>query len=308
MELDLGAVRTFLAVVDDGQFTEAADRLGMTQQAVSKRVAKLESDLGVALIHRSRGGARPTEDGAAFLTHARALVSLADQATAMLRARRRALRIDVLGRDVAPIDVVRDFYEVCDVDVDIVASRGKGSRWAALTDGSVDAAFGRTVGTLPPGIERIPASLEPIPILVSRRHAFAGRATVPMAELAGLTAWMPANARDSEWAEYYRHLTAEFDVQIDSSGPVFGRDYILERVSSSPDLFTFGNQRQYPVNPDVVQVSIVDPTPVYPWSLMWHKANRHPALPQFVAHAKANFRPQAVPNPWLPAPDRALFA
>ena len=308
MELDLGAVRTFLAVVDEGQFTEAADRLGMTQQAVSKRIAKLESDLGVALLHRSRGGARPTEDGTAFLTHARALVSLADQATTMLRARRRALRIDVLGRDVAPIDIVRDFYEVCDVDVDIVASRGKGSRCTALTDGSVDAAFGRTIGALPPGIERIPACLEPIPILVSRRHALAGRVTVPMADLAGSTAWMPANARDSEWAQYYRHLSGEFDIQIDSSGPVFGRDYILERVSTSPDLFTFGNQRQYPVNPDVVQVSIVDPTPVYPWSLMWHKANRHPALAQFVAHAKARYRPHAVRAPWLPAPDRALFA
>jgi DNA-binding transcriptional LysR family regulator len=307
MELDLGAVRTFLTVVDEGQFTDAAGRLGMTQQAVSKRIARLEADLGVTLLRRARGGARPTEDGAAFLTHARALVSLADQATAMLRARRRALRIDVLGRDVAPIDIVRDFYEAFDVEVDIVASRGKVPPWTTLTDGDVDAAFSRVVGTLPTGIERIPASLEPISILVSRRHAFAGRTTVPMAELSGLTAWMPANARDSEWAEYYRHLSSEFDIRIDSSGPIFGRDYILERISASPDVFTFGNQRQYPMNPDVVEVSIVDPTPVYPWSLMWHKSNRHPSLPQFVAHTTTRFRPRAVRNPWLPAPDRALF-
>jgi hypothetical protein len=33
---------------------------------------------------------------------------------------------------------------------------------------SADAAFGRTTGTLPPGIERIPVCLEPIPILVGR--------------------------------------------------------------------------------------------------------------------------------------------
>ncbi|MES9609535.1 LysR family transcriptional regulator, partial [Actinomadura sp. NPDC000929] len=46
--------RAFLAVVDDGRFTEAADRLGMTQQAVSKRIAKLEAALGVPLLHRSR--------------------------------------------------------------------------------------------------------------------------------------------------------------------------------------------------------------------------------------------------------------
>lgn len=106
MDLDLGAVRTFLAVVDAGHFTEAADRLGMTQQAVSKRIAKLESDLGVPLLNRTRAGSRLTEDGAAFLPHARALVSLADQATTMLRARRRALRIDVLIRAAAPLDMV----------------------------------------------------------------------------------------------------------------------------------------------------------------------------------------------------------
>lgn len=143
MELDLGAVRAFLAVIDDGRFTEAADRLDMTQQAVSKRIAELEAALGVPLLHRSRAGARPTEDGAAFLPQARALISLADQATAMLRARRRALRIDVLGHNSAPIDLVRSFYETGDAEVDIVVSRGTGSRWTALTDGSIDAAFGR---------------------------------------------------------------------------------------------------------------------------------------------------------------------
>jgi DNA-binding transcriptional LysR family regulator len=115
MELDLGAVRSFLTVVDGGHFGEAADRLGMTQQAVSKRIARLEADLGVTLLNRSRAGARPTQDGAAFLPHARALIGLADQAAAMFQARRRALRIDVLARDAAPVEMVRDFYEAGDV-------------------------------------------------------------------------------------------------------------------------------------------------------------------------------------------------
>jgi DNA-binding transcriptional LysR family regulator len=308
MELDLGAVRAFLAVADDGHFTEAADRLGMTQQAVSKRIARLESDLGVPLLTRSRAGARPTEDGAAFLPQARALIGLADQATAMFRARHRALRIDVLGRAGAPIDMVRDFYEAGDVEVDIVVSRGTVSRWTVLADGSVDAAFGRATRHLPARIERVPAGLEPIPILVGRRHRLAGRKRVPMEELAGLTAWMPGNAGDSEWADYYHHLSAEFGVQIDTSGPVFGRDHIMEKVGASPDLITFGNKTQFPGYRDVDQISITDPTPVYPWSLMWHEANRHPALPLLIAHIKDHhYRSPAARNQWLPAPDRPLF-
>jgi len=307
MELDLGAVRTFLAVVDDGHFTEAAVRLRMTQQAVSKRIARLESDLGVSLLNRARAGAGLTEDGAAFLPHARALIGLADQATAMLRARRRALRVDVLARDAGSIDMVRAFYEANDVDVDIVVSRGTVPRRTALTDGSIDAAFGRATGALPPGIKRIPACLEPIPILVGRRHRLAGRSRVPMAELSGLTAWMPGNARDSEWAEYYRFLSAEFGVTIDSSGPVFGADHILEKIGASRDLITFAAKRQLPVHQDVVQISVTDPTPVYPWSLMWHEANRHPSLPLLIDHVKAHCRPFAARSQWMPAPDRPLF-
>ena len=307
MELDLGAVRTFLAVVDDGHFTEAADRLGMTQQAVSKRVARLESDLGAPLLIRSRAGATLTEDGAAFLPSARALINLADQATGMLRGRRRALRIDALARDAAPTDMIRAFYEASEADVDIVVSRGTVSRRTALTDGSVDAAFGRATGILPPGIERIPACLEPIHVLVGRRHRLARRRHVPMAELAGLTAWMPGNARDSEWAEYYRFLSAEFGVRIDTSGPVFGRDHLMEKIGSSPDLIMFGNKRQHPVHPDVTEISVTRPTPVYPWSLMWHEANRHPSLPLLIAHVQARYRPLAARSQWLPAPDRPLF-
>lgn len=309
MDLDLGAVRTFLAVADDGHFTAAADRLGMTQQAVSKRIAKLESNLGVPLLNRTRAGARLTEDGAAFLPHARALVSLADQATAMLRARRRALRIDVLIRTAAPLDMVRAFYEASDADVDVhvVVSRGMVSQRAALADGSVDAVFGRTRGTLPPGIERTPAGLEPLPILVSRRHRLASRSHVPMKELTGLTAWMPGNNSDSDHAEYYRFLSDEFAVQIDSSGPLFSRDHFMEKIGSSPDLITFANKTQFPGYPDVVQVSVTDPTPVYPWSLMWHEANRHPALPLLIAHVKARYRPYDARSQWVPAPDRPLF-
>jgi hypothetical protein len=128
-----------------------------------------------------------------------------------------------------------------------------------------------------------------------------------MEELSGLTAWMPGNAGDSEWADYYRLLSAEFGVKIDSSGPFFGRDHIMERIAASPDLITFGNKRQYPVSPDVVEITVTNPMPVYPWSLMWHEANRHPSLPLLIAHIKDHYRPFASPSHWLPAPDRSLF-
>lgn len=47
------AVRTFVSAADGGQFQVAADELGVTQQAVSKRIATLERSLGVSLFVRS---------------------------------------------------------------------------------------------------------------------------------------------------------------------------------------------------------------------------------------------------------------
>jgi DNA-binding transcriptional LysR family regulator len=58
--VDLDAVRTFVAVADTGRFAEAADDLSITRQAVSKRVAALERDLGVRLFDASfRAVTRP---------------------------------------------------------------------------------------------------------------------------------------------------------------------------------------------------------------------------------------------------------
>jgi DNA-binding transcriptional LysR family regulator len=86
--VDLDGVRTFVTVVDAGRFRDAAADLSITQQAVSKRVAALERDLGVRLFTRAAPGARLTDDGRAFLPHARDL----------LRAERRALAAVRPGR------------------------------------------------------------------------------------------------------------------------------------------------------------------------------------------------------------------
>ena len=61
--MDLDAVRTYVAVADAGQFRQAAADLSITQQAVSRRIAALEKDLGVRLFTRTVRGAQLTIDG-----------------------------------------------------------------------------------------------------------------------------------------------------------------------------------------------------------------------------------------------------
>ena len=69
----------------------------------------------------------------------------------------------------------------------------------------------------------------------------------------------------------------------------------------------FAARTQLTGNPDVVHLPVTDPTPVYPWSLLWHGLNRHPSLPPLIAHTQARYRPFDPHTQWLPAPDRPLF-
>lgn len=64
-------LKSFLAVVDEGGFTAASLRLGMTQPAVSRAVATLEKELGSPLLVRGSGDLALTEAGSCVLSHAR---------------------------------------------------------------------------------------------------------------------------------------------------------------------------------------------------------------------------------------------
>lgn len=65
---------SFIAVVDEGGFTTASRRLGLSQPAVSRAVAALEKELGSALLIRGREGLVLTDAGSVAVAHAREAV------------------------------------------------------------------------------------------------------------------------------------------------------------------------------------------------------------------------------------------
>jgi len=67
-------LKSFVTVVEQGGFTAASRRLGLSQPAVSRAVAALEKELGLPLLVRGRDGLTLTEAGSLALTHAREAV------------------------------------------------------------------------------------------------------------------------------------------------------------------------------------------------------------------------------------------
>lgn len=87
-------LRSLVAAIDSGSLSAAARRLGVTQSAVSQKLAALEAALGQPLLVRSRAGVKPTPAGRLAYDHGlRILAELAEMDTAL-----DALRGRVTGR------------------------------------------------------------------------------------------------------------------------------------------------------------------------------------------------------------------
>lgn len=72
------AMRAFVTVVNEGTFTSAADRLGMSPQLASKYVSQLEQHLGVRLLNRTTRKLHLTEAGTRYHQHAQQVVDEID--------------------------------------------------------------------------------------------------------------------------------------------------------------------------------------------------------------------------------------
>ncbi|MEU3730816.1 LysR family transcriptional regulator [Streptomyces sp. NPDC033538] len=307
--MDLLAVRTFVMVAEAGQFQVAAAGLAVSQQAVSKRVAALEKDLGVPLFTRTARGARLTVDGLAFLPHARALLDAEERAAASVRPGRRPLRVDVIGRRTAVAGLLRGFHRAHpDVDLDVVILFDADADAAAnaIRSGEIDASF-RCVTVpgrdLPDGIEAMPVLDEPLQLFTGPAHEFAAAPAVAPAQLAGHRIWMPGNLPGTEWSAYYDALAAAFGLTIDAVGPNFGVEGLLDTIAESSTVATFLSERTPLVRPAVHglrRVPLRDPTPVYPHSLLWHAGNPHPALTALRAHLSSRPSGRLDTEVWTP--------
>ncbi|MFG2722012.1 LysR family transcriptional regulator [Streptomyces sp. NPDC048416] len=305
--MDTEALRSFVRAAELGQFQHAADELGVTQQAVSKRIAALERSLGVRLFSRTTRGVELTLDGQALLPHARGIVAGVERAVAAVRPGSRALRIDVLGLRSAQAVVLHDYWRSHPgIDLDVVTLRANDPRVAvaAVEAGDVDASF-RTVtdpAALPPGVQMIHAFHSPLDLLVGPRHPLAGARKVTPRQLRKHRIWVPGIAPGSEWAEFYDELTTAFDLRIDAAGPHFGDEVLLDTLADSADVATLVGARDryiWPTHHDLRRIPVVDPILAYPLSLILPSTNPHPGLRGIITHLAG--LPALPQTAWLPS-------
>lgn len=88
MKTTIDELLAFAAVVDTGSITAAAEQLKLTVSAASRTLGRLEEKLQTTLLRRTTRRLELTEEGAAFLEHARAILAMVDEAEEQIAARR----------------------------------------------------------------------------------------------------------------------------------------------------------------------------------------------------------------------------
>ena len=145
--MELYQLRSFVAVAELGQLTRAAERLHLSQPAVSAQIKALEDELAATLFERGAAGMTLTPAGRHLLPHAERVLA----ASKALIAEAQSLRGEVTGRirlgtvgdpELTRLpDVLRravDFYPLLEIDVRQEVS---GAAFAKVRDGELDAAF-----------------------------------------------------------------------------------------------------------------------------------------------------------------------
>jgi DNA-binding transcriptional LysR family regulator len=101
--VNLRQLQYLLAIVDEGSFTHAAERLLVAQPSLSQQIKSLEQELGGPLLERLHKGVRLTAAGKAFVPEARAAVTHAERAR---RNARSALGLQAGELEVATVTSV----------------------------------------------------------------------------------------------------------------------------------------------------------------------------------------------------------
>ena len=96
--LDLTALRSFVAIADAGGVTRAAGFLNLTQSAVSMQIKRLEDMLQVDLLDRAGRKVALTAAGEQLLGYARRMLTLNDEMFSVVKTKELALKIEAWSR------------------------------------------------------------------------------------------------------------------------------------------------------------------------------------------------------------------
>ena len=302
VDLDMAQVRAFVHAAQELHFGRAAGDLAISQQALSKRIARLESLLGTKLFARLGHTVALTETGRRFLEPARRALAAADDAVRAAVSEDRPLRVDVWGHLYAPM---RTLAQVAAQDQELELGHGRDlpAVTTALLHGDIDAALGRVHPPLPAGLTHRLVRLEPVDVILSADHPLAAQPALRPEQLRDSVLWAPG-ALDR--LDFLRQFADHFGIRDRAGSVNLGLAHFLAEVAEHPRRFSLmPADVPLPNIPRLRSIPLVDPTPLYAWSLLWRTENPHPGVSGLAAAcarqaAQSRWLEHAPTRDWLP--------
>jgi DNA-binding transcriptional LysR family regulator len=182
--ISLRQLRFFTALADTGNFSRAAERMIVSQPALSAGIRQIEEHLGVRLFERSTHHVSLSEAGAAFLPHALRLLKTADNAfvdMSDVAARGKAVvRIGAIPSVVpAAAEVVARLSDHLD-DVSFHLSDGKNDTlFGSLRTGALDIVIG-VLGRAEEGLEATLIAEDEMLLVAPKDHPLSASTSLPL--------------------------------------------------------------------------------------------------------------------------------
>jgi DNA-binding transcriptional LysR family regulator len=193
--VELRQLEHFVAVAEEMSFTRAAVRVYVGQSAISVSIRTLERELGARLFERTTHQVTLTDAGSALYDEARRTLAAAEAArdavSAVLGVVRGTLRVGVM-QSLTVVDVagllVRFREAHPGVDIYVRPALGGSASLADQTrDGQLDVAFASLPERHPAGLSATLLASEPLVVAGNATTLAAGRAPLPVADIAGST-------------------------------------------------------------------------------------------------------------------------
>ena len=300
--MELRQLRYFVTVAEELNFGRAAERLHIAGPSLSQQIKALERDLNVRLFDRDRRSVTLTASGAALLPHARALVDQADE----LRRRAAGLLTSEPVRigyvNFCPTDWAERTAGVAQVRVDtwVMPSHTQAAR---VSGGSLDLAICWVQTT-----DLASLSLDAHLVGVDPLYALSvGSDTSPVEARETLVLLDADEASWSSWNRYAEQFAADTGariVRVDDggvTGPTFFEHVrrLRRPVLNNPK----GQSMQEPSG--LLRRSVVHPTPLWTWSLVWRKGEDNPAVRAVIDEFTRDGGELGIDDEgaWLPATD-----
>jgi DNA-binding transcriptional LysR family regulator len=188
--MELRHLQSFVEVAERRSFVRAAASLHISQPAITAHIHRLEQDIGVMLLERTKRSVKLTVAGEAFLAGAHATLSQAQEAirTAQLagKSQARLLRVGCPPSVLTEImpRVVTEFHKIHpDVGLELRSSHTS-IIVASLQDESIDIGYVRLPVAIK-GLTVVPVHREPFVVCLPLNHALAASKTVAFEDLRG---------------------------------------------------------------------------------------------------------------------------